>query len=807
MCIGYQFWKVKKTAIQNGQASVMAQKVVAGLIPFIEKLKSKCWINSRLNVIKRDAAPLLDAVGLGADSEDERCPVIHPMSVIARAEAQKDYMADLMYDVKRFDRKRFFFDVRDEYVKSEDVLALISSPDIKVVSFDVFDTLLSLPCVFTSDVFYLIANRVNEKYGIDFVKIREAAEGKVGSRLERIDEVYRLIEMETGLSAEVVNELKAIELGVVCSLLFPREIVREYYEAAVRAGKRIIAFSDMGLASKMVKGILCSKGYDQVDEVYAAHEEMTLKEDGEIFRTVLGKEGIANWQMLHIGDNRHDDYEQPLKMGIPSVCVPTVVEFASRLGSLWNYTYGYDGFSRDPMTRILMGGVVRVNEKAIVGARMRGLLPSAELMKAIGFAPVAMALALHALNSQNRKICCGENGTILQRVCDLARKVAQVKPMGSGSPIEVEELLETVLGARSQIGETAIWEIVQECLCAKNSPNERVDALLESARKVFLILGRLCVNVKTAPSNDVLRPLIVSLYKSPYCEVKYLAHVGTLAEKTFDSVTYRNNQLLGLGVCDWNLKCDYVPRVGRDCKLGLHVHLFHADLMWEFISYAKNLPQGAEVFVTTPHKEQMRGIQEAFRVALPALKITVLHSENRGRDVAPWLVETQAYYDRFDYFCHVHSKRSVHTGEMGVSWRHYLLDNLLTAKALACIVGAFEGDPQLGAIAPSPYAPILSTFLVNGPWGGNKENMKALMRRITGKECSMTPSDLVFSCGTMFWFRPSALKPLYDLNLQYEDFSAEPTGLDGTLAHAIERAIGCVCAQAGYRFGFLNANV
>lgn len=814
MCIGYQFWKVKKAAIQNGQASGMAQKVVAGLIPFIEKLKSQSWINSRLDVIKKDAAPLLDEVGLAADFEDRMSPldkglqeagrVVSSAARVARTEVQKDYMADLMYDVRRFDWKRFFFDVRDEYVKSEDVLALISSPDIKVVSFDVFDTLLSLPCVFPSDIFYLIAKVVDEKYGIDFVKMRQTAEEEVGGRFERIDEVYRQIKRTTGLPTEVVNDLKTFEFRTVRALLFPREIVRTYYEAAVRAGKRIIAISDKGLAPKMVKGILSSKRYDQVDEVYASYEEMALKADGEIFRNVLEKEGIANYQMLHIGDNRRDDYEQPMKMGIPSVCVPTVMEFASRPGSLWNYTYGYDGFSKDPMTRILMGGVVRVNEKAIVEARVKGLLPSGELMGAIGFAPAAMALALYALNGQ--KICRGGDGTILQKVYEFARKAAQVKAMGEGAWVGAEEVFAAVLGARSQVGETAVWEILQECFCAKDGQSQILDGALESARKVLGILGHWCVNVKTVPSNDVLRPLIVSLYKSPYCEVRYLAHVGTLAEKIFGSAIYEKNRMLGLGVCDWNLRYDYVPVVSGKCKLGLHIHLFHIDLMWEFISYAKNLPRGSEVFITTPYEEQVRCIQEAFGAALPALKVTVIHSGNRGRDVGPWLVETYAHYSRFDYFCHVHSKKSVHTGEVGASWRRYLLDNLLTAKALERIVGAFEGDAKLGVIAPSSYAPILSAFFVDGPWGSNKENIEALMKRITGQEYSMVPSDLVFSSGTMFWFRPAALKSLYDLKLQYEDFPAEPTGLDGTLAHAIERAIGCVCEQAGYRFCFLNVD-
>lgn len=52
--------------------------------------------------------------------------------------------------------------------------------------------------------------------------------------------------------------------------------------------------------------------------------------------------------------------------------------------------------------------------------------------------------------------------------------------------------------------------------------------------------------------------------------------------------------------------------------------------------------------------------------------------------------------------------------------------------------------------------------------------------------------------GTMFWFRPAALAPLYDRDWQWEDFPPEPNNTDGTILHAIERAYAYVAQSAGY---------
>ena len=80
---------------------------------------------------------------------------------------------------------------------------------------------------------------------------------------------------------------------------------------------------------------------------------------------------------------------------------------------------------------------------------------------------------------------------------------------------------------------------------------------------------------------------------------------------------------------------------------------------------------------------------------------------------------------------------------------------------------------------------------------GEEYMINELLERM-GFEYFIGRKDLFFSEGTMMWYRPKALKPLFDLKLELEEFPPEPIGVGGTIAHAMERLPALVCRLNGY---------
>ena len=56
----------------------------------------------------------------------------------------------------------------------------------------------------------------------------------------------------------------------------------------------------------------------------------------------------------------------------------------------------------------------------------------------------------------------------------------------------------------------------------------------------------------------------------------------------------------------------------------------------------------------------------------------------------------------------------------------------------------------------------------------------------------------------MFWARPSALAPLLELGLDWDDYPEETLPNDGTILHAIERLLPFAAKEKGFHFSTMH---
>ncbi|ANN69088.1 rhamnan synthesis F family protein [Bordetella bronchialis] len=221
------------------------------------------------------------------------------------------------------------------------------------------------------------------------------------------------------------------------------------------------------------------------------------------------------------------------------------------------------------------------------------------------------------------------------------------------------------------------------------------------------------------------------------------------------------------------------------------IHVFYPDMAGLIRKYLENVPTGLDVYISTTSEEKKASIAAQFAgYGKGRVELRVFH--NRGRDIAPKLVGFADVYERYDYVLSLHTKKSPHGGDMLAPWRDYLYEHLLGSPEIVKSIFELLRHDGVGMVFPQHFFPLRNHL----KWGENYDRTRALLARM-GTDLR----DDVFlelPSGSMFWARTEALRPLLDLQLGFDDFDEEQGQIDGTLAHAVERAFLYALEGAGY---------
>jgi lipopolysaccharide biosynthesis protein len=240
-----------------------------------------------------------------------------------------------------------------------------------------------------------------------------------------------------------------------------------------------------------------------------------------------------------------------------------------------------------------------------------------------------------------------------------------------------------------------------------------------------------------------------------------------------------------------------------DGPIAVVCHLFHAELAGWLIAILRKSNISADIFISTETEEKRCEIKNVLDQWLGG-RVDIRVVENRGRDIAPKLVTFADIYKSYKLVLFLHSKRSGHFS-FGDTWRDYLVECLAGSPAIVgSIHEIFKTQPNIGMVIP-PHYPALRAAVDGFHWGANFRKARDLASRMG---INLDENGILdFPSGSMFWARPEALKPLLDLQLAMADFPKEPCGIDGTLAHSIERLLLFSCEKAGFKWMKVLSNV
>src|SRR5450759_2225584 len=240
----------------------------------------------------------------------------------------------------------------------------------------------------------------------------------------------------------------------------------------------------------------------------------------------------------------------------------------------------------------------------------------------------------------------------------------------------------------------------------------------------------------------------------------------------------------------WKLRTD-LP-LESPSRVAAVVHVYYANLLPEILRNLESIPVEFDLFVTNASGRAVSIDPDS----IPLLQnVRVLDVANHGRDILPLVSLVNAgLLDPYELIVKVHTKESAwraqhDLGGSGAAWRDELLGGLLgTGANVEASLSAVAERPELGVIT--------SGGSVLGPeyWGDNQAVAHTLMRRI---ELGFDESQLRFPAGSMYWIRGFLLQGLRALNLSAADFEKEAGQVNSTTAHALERMVGLLTAEAG----------
>lgn len=227
----------------------------------------------------------------------------------------------------------------------------------------------------------------------------------------------------------------------------------------------------------------------------------------------------------------------------------------------------------------------------------------------------------------------------------------------------------------------------------------------------------------------------------------------------------------------------------RKSDVAVILHMYYPELFVEVASRLAPVAGSIDLYVSVKDGA-LEYCTEIIHKIFP--DAVVVSYPNIGRDVCPFL-NIYKHISTFGYkaVCKLHSKKSMHRQD-GALWRQDIYDKLIgSPEIIEQCVRSLTENADVGVIGPAGHILDSSQY-----WAMNKKRVTELSL-IMG--CSSEHIEqFFFVAGTMFWFRPEALTPLVELNLNMSDFDPEEGQVDGTLAHAVERLIGLACVKSGF---------
>jgi lipopolysaccharide biosynthesis protein len=234
--------------------------------------------------------------------------------------------------------------------------------------------------------------------------------------------------------------------------------------------------------------------------------------------------------------------------------------------------------------------------------------------------------------------------------------------------------------------------------------------------------------------------------------------------------------------------------------IAVSAHVYYTDMLDEIFNLTDTIPVPYDFIATTDTEAKKAMIVEAATNRKNIQKVIVrVVEENRGRDMSALFITCRDLFldDRYSLVCRLHTKKTPHVARaQGDLFKHHMFENVLNSEGYtANVLDMFHDNPWIGVAVP-PVVQI-SFRTLGHSWYENRQRAGEL-KKLLDLKVPFDADTPVAAYGTMFWFRPPALRKLFAYPWKWTDYNPEPDHVDGGLAHVQERLICYVAQDAGY---------
>jgi predicted HAD superfamily hydrolase len=237
---------------------------------------------------------------------------------------------------------------------SENLKLAILSND--VISFDVFDTMITRKVLWPSDIFLITERKAKEElnYTFNFTSKRIEAERMLGKKnfYYNLDDIYTELINTFSLDKELADKIKSMEIETEITWTVPRDELTEASNFAIANGKEVIFTSDMYLDASVIQKIIekCKLNCHSY-KIYVSNNIKKSKHEGDLYEYL--KMIYKNKKILHIGDDPFSDIHQAEKHSIETLKITSPVQNIEN-NKLWDFVLT----ESDLDTRIILSNFI-----------------------------------------------------------------------------------------------------------------------------------------------------------------------------------------------------------------------------------------------------------------------------------------------------------------------------------------------------------------------------------------------------------------------------------------------------------------